>query len=98
LGLFLAIVPALHAQPAAPASDVAALTSLLKDFLAGASRNDVATHERFWAEDLVYTRSAGKRIGKAEILKDLRARPAAGAGEPSTAYTGEDVRVQPYGD
>jgi hypothetical protein len=40
------------------APDAAELTKLLNDFLAGASRNDVAIHERFWADDLIYTRSA----------------------------------------
>ena len=43
------------------ASDVAALRELLDQFLAGASRDDAATHQRFWAEDLIYTRSAGVR-------------------------------------
>ena len=58
------------------APDAAELTKLLNDFLAGASRNDPAMHERFWAEDLIYTRSAGRRVGKADILRDLRSAPA----------------------
>ena len=33
------------------APDAAELTKLVKDFLAGASRNDAAMHDRFWAED-----------------------------------------------
>ena len=33
--------------------DSAELTKLLNDFLAGASRNDPAVHERFWADDLI---------------------------------------------
>ncbi|HEY2799027.1 MAG TPA: hypothetical protein VGI85_00400, partial [Chthoniobacterales bacterium] len=43
-----------------PAPDAAELTKLLKDFLAGASRNDVAMHDRFWADDLIYTGSSGR--------------------------------------
>ena len=69
------------------------LTKLLNDFLAGASRNDAAMHDRFWADDLIYTRSAGKRIGKAVIMRDLKPQP----GEPATAYTAEDIRIQQYG-
>jgi ketosteroid isomerase-like protein len=80
---------------AAPAA--AELTRLLNDFLAGASRNDVAAHERFWADDLVYTRSAGVRVGKAEILANARAGPGATDATP-TAYSAEDVRIQQYGD
>jgi Domain of unknown function (DUF4440) len=75
------------------APDAAELTKLLNDFLAGATRNDAATHDRFWAEDLIYTRSAGKRIGKADIMRDLKPTP----GEPATTYTAEDIRIQEYG-
>src|SRR5919109_4386845 len=64
----------LHAQTATNADE---LTNLLKEFLAGASRNDAATHDRFWAEDLIYTGSSGRRIGKADIMKDVRPSPSA---------------------
>ena len=52
--------------PAQTAPDAAELTKLLQDFLAGAGRNDAAMHERFWADDLIYTSSAGRQIGKAD--------------------------------
>lgn len=84
------------AQTAAP--DAAELTKLLNDFLAGASRNDPAAHERFWADDLIYTRSAGRRTNKAEILHDLRSAPAPKPDDPKTVYTAEDIRIQQYGD
>jgi len=74
------------AQGASPAPDAEELTRLLKYFLDGASRDDVAVHERFWADDLIYTRSAGVRIGKSDILADLHAAPAAEPAVP-TAYT-----------
>ena len=48
--------------PAFAADDDAQLRLLLNEFLAGASVNDVAMHERFWAEDLVYTSSGGERF------------------------------------
>jgi len=86
-------------SPAAPAPPAAAeLTKLLDDFLAGASHDDAAMHERFWAEDLVYTGSSGRRIGKADILKDVRSSPAPGPGDPRTTFSAADVRVQQYGD
>ena len=84
-------------RPAATAPAAAELTKLLNEFLAGASRNDVAAHERFWADDLIYTRSAGLRVGKAEILENARSGPAAAAAQP-TAYSAEDIRIQQYGD
>jgi ketosteroid isomerase-like protein len=80
------------------APDAAELTRLLNDFLAGASRNDPAAHERFWADDLIYTRSAGRRVNKAEILRDVRSAPAPKPTDPKTVYTAEDVQIQQYGD
>ena len=91
--LMLAI--SLQAQTA---PDAAELTNLLKEFLAGASRNDAATHDRFWAEDLIYTGSSGRRIGKADIMRDMRPAPAPKPGDPTTTYGAEDIRIQQYGD
>ena len=84
------------AQTAAP--DAAELTRLLNEFLAGASRNDPAAHERFWADDLIYTRSAGRRVSKADIMKDVREAPAPKPDYPKTVYTAEDIRIQQYGN
>lgn len=80
------------------ARDAAELTNLLNDFLAGASRNDAAVHDRFWAEDLIYTRSAGRRVTKAEIMRDVRSAPAPKPDDPKVVYTAEDIRIQQYGD
>ncbi|HJU93507.1 MAG TPA: nuclear transport factor 2 family protein [Pyrinomonadaceae bacterium] len=80
------------------APDAAELTKILNDFLAGASRNDPAAHERFWADDLIYTRSAGRRVNKAEILRDVRSAPAPKPTDPKTVYTAEDIQIQQYGD
>jgi len=80
------------------APDAAELTKLLNDFLAGASRNDAAIHERFWADDLIYTRSAGARVNKAEVMRGVRSAPAPKPTDPKTVYTAEDIRIQQYGD
>src|SRR2546428_12816467 len=80
------------------APDATELTNLLKEFLAGASRNDAAIHDRFWAEDLIYTGSSGRRIGKADIMSGVRSAPAAKPGDPTTTYTAEDIRINQYGD
>ena len=80
------------------APDAAELTKLLNDFLAGASRNDPAVHETFWADDLIYTRSAGRRVNKADILRDMRSAPAPKPTDAKTVYTAEDIRIQQYGD
>ena len=84
----------LRAQTAPDSNE---LTKLLKEFLAGASRNDAAVHERFWADDVIYTGSAGRRRGKADIMKDVRSAPAPKPGDPATVYSAEDIRIQQYG-
>jgi len=99
MGLFAAVLLSIAlVLQAQPATDAAELTRLLQDFLAGAGRNDVAVHERFWADDLIYTASAGRRIGKADILRDVRAEPAPKSGDEKTVYTAEDIRIQQYGE
>jgi len=75
----------------------AELTRLLNEFLAGAGHNDAAIHDRFWADDLIYTRSAGSRSGKAELMKGVRAAPATKPDDPVTVYSAEDVRILQYG-
>lgn len=80
---------------AAPADDVAVLTKQLEAFLANASHADA--HERFWDDDLIYTGSGGRRVGKADILGDMRAAPAPKPDDPKTTFAAEDVRIHLYG-
>ena len=93
--LLLSIAGELHAQTA---PDGAELTKLLHDFLAGAGRNDAALHERFWAEDLIYTSALGRRKGKAEIMREVREEGPPKPGDETAVYTAEDIRIQQYGD
>jgi hypothetical protein len=79
------------------APDAAELTKLLNDFLAGASRNDADMHDRFWADDLIYTGSSGRRLGKAELMKDVREEGPTVPGGDSAVYSAEDIRIQQYG-
>ena len=80
------------------APDAARLEALLAEFLAGASRNDAAVHDRFWADSLVYTRSTGVRIGKPELMRSVREAKPPAPDAPATVYSAEDVRIQQFGD
>ena len=80
------------------ARDAAELKRLLNEFLAGAAINDVAIHDRFWADDLIYTRSAGQRISKAELMQGVRSAPPPKPGGAVTVYGAEHVRIQQYGN
>lgn len=95
--LLLLMATALRAQTAPDAPE---LTKLLQDFLAGASKNDIAMHDRFWADELVYTSALGRRKGKADIMRELREETKATPkpDEGTAVYTAEDIRVQQYGD
>jgi hypothetical protein len=75
-------------------SESQALGELLTRFLDGASSGDVAMHERFWADDLVYTSSAGQRYGKPELLAGLSSSQAETA--PALVYSAEQVRIRFY--
>ena len=94
--LLLSIACGLRAQNVAP--DSAELTKLLQDFLAGAGKNDIAMHDRFWADELVYTSALGRRKGKADIMRELRAETAPKPEEGTTVYTAEEIRIQQYGE
>ena len=96
LAIALLIVLFRVTTSAQTAPDAAELTKLLNDFLSATT--DPAMHERFWADDLIYTRSAGRRISKSEVLRDVRSAPAPKPGDPKTVYSAEDIRIQQYGD
>jgi uncharacterized protein (TIGR02246 family) len=96
--LVMLVLGPTFAQAQVPAPDEAALKALLTEFLDGAGRNDATVHDRFWADDLVYTRSAGVRIDKAELMQGVRSAPPPKPEDPTSVFTGEDVRVQQYGD
>lgn len=80
--------------------DAETLRTLLDEFLAGASVNDAAMHDRFWAEDLVYTSSDGERFGKAEIMAGLEETDD--TSEPSEgntpSYSARDVNIRSFGE
>lgn len=97
LVLAILALPAGFARAEAEAPAAKVLTELLEGFLAGASRNDASVHQRFWADELIYTSSAGERTNKQEILAGLAAEPEAPAGPPVT-YSAEDIRIRQYGD
>ena len=84
-----------NSQSAPAASE---LTKLLNDFLAGASRNDAGMHDRFWADDVIYTSATGERRGKVEIMSRVRSAPAPRPEDAKNNYSAEEIRIQQYGD
>ncbi len=70
------------------------LTSRLNAFLDAAGRGDSEVFDRFFADDVIYTRSAGVTVDKAEIMKNLSRRDDAGA---RNTFTADDVTIHDYG-
>jgi len=73
------------------------LTELLNEFLEGASYNDADTHDRFWAEDLIYTGSNGNRIAKADIMSGVNENPDRSE-EPETLYSADEIQIMLFDD
>ncbi len=76
------------------------LERLLDEFLAGASVNDAQIHDRFWAEDLVYTSSDGQRFGKDQIMQGLAEADGAEEAEEADSmdYSARDTRIRVFDD
>ena len=72
------------------------LKKLLHEFLEAAGRNDRAVFDRFFANDVIYTRSAGVTITKVDIMKGL-SEPVK-PDEPRTTYDADEITVHDYGN
>ncbi|WNO61734.1 nuclear transport factor 2 family protein [Rheinheimera sp. MMS21-TC3] len=82
----------------AMADDKADLTALLSEFLDGATRNDASIHNKFWADELIYTSSSGSRFGKAELMQGVNSSGMIAPDNIETLYSSEDVSIMQYGD
>ena len=82
----------------APMSDEAEIAGMLKTFLAGVDTREA--HDRFWADDLIYTSSAGTRTDKSSIMAgfDAPADEADGAEQAGPSYGSENVVIKVHGD
>jgi ketosteroid isomerase-like protein len=70
------------------------VTALLHEFLGAAGGGDPALYDRFFADDVVYTRSTGAFTTKAMIMESVR-KPSS---EPPSHFSGEDLTVHEFGD
>ena len=89
--IFLVLLGAV-AGFAQTAKDGPELTRLLNEFLAGASKNDPAVHDRFWADDLIYTHSSARIDTKHSLIDNMQSGATVyNSVEPS------DVKAQDLG-
>jgi hypothetical protein len=80
------------------AADTDDLRAMLDDFLANVTKAD--THDRFWAEDLIYTSSSGARTMKSDIMSGFSTSDSAdNDGAPAgPIFTAEEVQIQVYNE
>tara|TARA_R110002126_G_scaffold38317_2_gene114411 strand:- start:6849 stop:7292 length:444 start_codon:yes stop_codon:yes gene_type:complete len=97
LGILL-VTSTLFTPTFASADDKTELTALLNEFLDGATRNDPAIHNKYWADELVYTSSSGTRFGKAELMQSVNSRGELKPDEIGMRYSSEDVQILQYSD
>ena len=68
--------------------------ALLHEFMDAAGRGDRAVFDKFFADDVIYTRATGVVITKADIMASLgQSGPAP---DEKTRYAAEDVTVHEY--
>jgi len=101
------IALAISSPSAAPAQNAPAageLKQLLNEFLKAASTNNSAVFDRFFADDVLYTRASGVTITKGDIMRSLSS-PQPGSPEAEHAqqraaltYEADDITVHQYGD
>jgi Domain of unknown function (DUF4440) len=92
--VLLATLPIHAADAGAPAAPVV-IRELLLDFLT--HNGDPDRHDRFWADDLVYTSAAGIVRTKAVIMKSVQENAAKPKpAEAESTYSADDINIRPY--
>ena len=71
------------------------LVKLIQDFLKDVPSNERATFDRFFADDVIYTRGTGRLVTKQDILIDTGKTTVPRA---NATFSGEDFTVHQYGD
>lgn len=71
------------------------VTILLHEFMDAAGRGDRAVFDKFFADDVIYTRATGVVITKADIMASLGKAPS--PTDTKTTYSAEDIVVHEYG-
>ena len=93
--IWKAATSAQGSSTAAQVSQKSELIEQVQRFLADVPKNERSTFNRFFADDVIYTRGTGQVITKKDILADT--------GNPSVpranaTFTGEDFNVHQYGE
>ncbi|MDH5368296.1 MAG: nuclear transport factor 2 family protein, partial [Cyclobacteriaceae bacterium] len=94
---FLLIVVSISSQSIGQSiNDKEVLTNLVNTFLDKVDSKEM--HDRFWAEDLIYTSSSGKRFGKETIMEGFTLDSDTESSDSSPTYSAEEIQIQLHGE
>lgn len=80
------------------ANDKQVINQLLTDFLANKVGDDLKNHSRFWADDLIYTSSAGERFNKQFIIDGIKSSSEENNAVTVPSYHAEQTDIRVYGN
>lgn len=75
-------------------NDKQLITKQLEQFLA--QNSSKAIHDAFWANDLIYTSSSGKRFGKQTIMDGFNQDKSQPETASPTIYSAENIDIRLY--
>lgn len=108
--LIIVLIAVLFVLPVAAADDNAVkkaeVVKVISEFLTAEDQGSFQNHDRFWADDLIYTSSNGTRFDKRFIMDGIEAEAqkstedtnADAEDTASVTYTGEDFDIRIYGN
>jgi hypothetical protein len=85
---------ALVAADPPPPTGAQLVTALLREFIGSAGRQEPELYDRFFADDVLYTRSTGATATKTTIMESVRGPKS----DDKSTYSAEDIVVHDYGD
>ena len=95
VSFYTAVANPEQAAREASAAEKQELITLVQNFLKNVPNNERATFDRFFADEIIYTRGTGQVITKNDILSDTGNSTASRA---NATYDGEDFQVHKYGN
>lgn len=79
-----------------PEKEKEVLEESLNEFLTNVDEYEM--HDRFWAEDLVYTGSAGTRYGKEAIMSSMQESDSDTSESVTPAYSYKNLQIKMFGN
>lgn len=94
VALFSIILMFTYSSKSFASDEKKVIQAQLEQFLS--ENNSRAIHQAFWAEELVYTSSSGKRFGKHDIMQSFEDESPNSSNKIKMDYSAKNVDIQLY--